>query len=208
MKNPFDKNLDEFGWEREIRKDEARIHRYMSELHNFLDLPGEEEMIIKSLQKNPELIPQKAEPGSLPFSEFFDDYEDDFIYSEEWQKKDGSEIYFQLEKLAYHWNAIFASELKKENMAQGMKITCLYGKLLARSTDLLDINAEDFPALRIAICKRLISDFNKIAGEFNKMEDLEPALKILFETHKSHIHILREKIMSLMDRIREKKDKK
>ena len=58
MPIPNNKNWSEFDWERELRKDDERINSYMNELSKFIDLPGEEDIILKSLQNHSKAVPQ------------------------------------------------------------------------------------------------------------------------------------------------------
>lgn len=205
MKTPSDKNMNEFDWEREIRKDEARINTYLNELNKFLDLPDEENLIMKKLQRNPELIPNNAALSNINFSGFSDDDEEDFISNEELQKKEGADIYMQIQKLAYHWNNVFASEIKPESIPSGMAITCIYGKLLARLADVLDVGQDVLLNLRIALCKRVIADLSELAKHFDKLAEEQPEIKPVLDTHYSQLHIIREKLIDLLSKTREKK---
>lgn len=205
MKTPSDKNMNEFDWEREIRKDEARINTYLNELNKFLDLPDEENLIMKKLQRNPELIPNNAALSNINFSGFSEDDEDDFLSPEELQKKEGADIYMQMQKLAYHWNNVFAAELKPECIPSGMAITCTYGKLLARLADVLDVGQDGLSNLRIALCKRVISELSELAKHFDNLTGEQPEIKPVLDTHYSQLHIIREKLLDLLAKTRDKK---
>ena len=58
------KNWDEYKWEEEIRRDELRINRYFFELVPYMDLPGEEEMVIDQLASQSDLVPVGAANSS------------------------------------------------------------------------------------------------------------------------------------------------
>ena len=198
------KKRSEFEWEKEIRKDEARINAYMKELRNFIDLPNEEEMIMKKMQKQPELIPQNAEWENSHFSEMFDDMDDDVFFSDDWQKKDGADSYILLEKIAYQWCIIQAAELKSELIADGMKIICFLGKVMARTADILDVETEEMPELKIALAKRVISDVNALIGLLKDIAEKNTRLVRVVITHIEHLQGIREKLIDIIEKMREK----
>ena len=47
MTDPFNDGeyRDEFEWEKEIRKDDDRVHDYLAELPRYIDLPDEDKVI-------------------------------------------------------------------------------------------------------------------------------------------------------------------
>ena len=47
MTDPFrdEDSRDEFDWEKEIRKDDDRVHDYLAELPRYIDLPDEDKVI-------------------------------------------------------------------------------------------------------------------------------------------------------------------
>lgn len=202
MKQPPKNNKSEFDWEKEIRKDEARINSYLKELPNFIDLPNEEEMIMKKLQKHPELIPQNVDWDNISFSEMFDDFDDDFFFSDDWQKKEGADVYILLEKLAYQWGVVFASALKKDEMPAGLAIICLFGKILARTADILDIDQEELPNLKIALCKRIVADINRLSGDLSAMSERYKKLSSLINNHQERLKAVREKIIDILEKTR------
>ena len=46
MPGPLKEYWNEFDWERELKKDDARISTYMSELPRYIDLPSEDAVIM------------------------------------------------------------------------------------------------------------------------------------------------------------------
>jgi hypothetical protein len=203
MKQDPQNNKSEFDWEKEIRKDEARINSYLKELPNFIDLPNEEEMIMKKLQKHPELIPQNVDWENISFSEIFDDFDDDFFFSDDWQKKEGADVYILLEKLAYQWGVVFASALKKEEMPAGLAIICLFGKILARTADILDLDQAELPNLKIALCKRIAADINKLSGDLKALSERYKKLSSLIDNHQERLQTVREKILDILEKTRQ-----
>ena len=45
---------DEFAWEKELKKDDRRIEAYMQELPRYIDLPSEDDLIMKRVMEKPE----------------------------------------------------------------------------------------------------------------------------------------------------------
>ncbi|OGV35058.1 MAG: hypothetical protein A2020_11055 [Lentisphaerae bacterium GWF2_45_14] len=198
------KKRSEFEWEKEIRKDEARINAYMKELRNFIDLPSEEEMIMKKMQKQPELIPQNAEWENSRFADMLEDIDDDVFFNDDWQKKDGADSYILLEKIAYQWCVIQAAEIKGELIAEGMKIICLFGKIMARTADILDIEIDEMPELKIALAKRVISDINSLIGILKDTAEKNTRLVRVVISHIEHLQGIREKLIDITEKVREK----
>ena len=53
MSDPFRDGdfRDEFEWEKEIRKDDDRVHDYLVELPRYIDLPDEDKVISKRIRR-------------------------------------------------------------------------------------------------------------------------------------------------------------
>jgi hypothetical protein len=205
MKFPhYNRNWNEFDWEKELRKDEARINTYMRELPRFIDLPDEEDMIMKKLQKNPELVPQNIDLESISFSEFFDDFisDEESFSTEDWRKRKGASVYLALEKLAHQWCIIFATEINQEHQPLGLKIICLYGKLMARCGDIIDLDSEDCLSLKITLGKRICSNINKLIGELREFSEEIPELHIKIESQIMHLQSTREKVLMMLEEFR------
>ena len=65
----------EFDWEKELRKDDERVHTYLRELPKFIDLPQEEALIFQKIQRREELIPHG---GVWPFEQVTEHLDDCF----------------------------------------------------------------------------------------------------------------------------------
>ena len=199
MKAPDNrKNWNEFEWEREFRRDENRIHYYFKVLPYFLDLPGEEDIILKKMKLNPELVSQNDNWDDIAPSLFYDDYEEDIFLSDDWVQKDTAKLYLQLSKLASQWNILFASELKQENLAAGLHITCLYGRALAYAAEMIDADTDEMPAFIICVGKRLHQEINRLAGKMSEMLQPQPELADHISSYVSHLQSLREKLLDLL----------
>jgi hypothetical protein len=196
------RQLSEFEWEKEIRKDEERINSYLNELKNFIDLPNEEELIMEKIFKNNSLIPQNSDLN-ISLSSNNELHEDSafLVPDDEWRRKDGGDIYILIEQLAAQWNTVLATELPADLIITGIKITSIYGYLLARTSDILNLD-EALPALRIALCKRLHSKISEQIGFLHEIAKQAPQLSHTVETHISHIQSIRNKLISLLEKIR------
>ena len=196
---------NEFDWEAELKKDDARISTYMQELPRYIDLPSEDAVIMKHIQDRPELVPFGGDYRDSTLAGLFDsgtDYEEDVAFGEDWQKRDGSEFYIVLGRLAKLWAQYFALLSGHEETTAGMRILALYGKLMARCADIIDMDEEEYPALRIAIVKRLLADVNLQLGEFRTFGSRFPKSTAKTDFHFEHLMLLREKMLNLLEKYR------
>jgi len=201
MKAPENrKNWNEFEWEREFRRDENRIHYYFKVLPYFLDLPGEEDIILKKMKLNPELVSQNDNWDDIAPSLFYDDYEEEqFFLNDDWAQKDNAKLYLQLVKLASQWNILFASELKATALAAGLHITCLYGRALAYAAEMIDADDEEnITAFMLCLEKRLHRELNRIIGKLHELAALQPELKDQLDSYVNHLQSIREKLLDLL----------
>ena len=205
MPGPLKDYWNEFDWERELKKDDARISTYMSELPRYIDLPSEDAVIMKHIQERPELVPFGGDYHDSSLAGLFDsntDYEEDVAFGEDWQKRDGSEFYIVLGRLAKLWAQYFALLSGRDETVAGMRILALYGKMMARSADIIDMDEDEYPALRIAIVKRLLADGNLLLGEFRRFGLQFPRSAARTEFHFEHLMLLREKMLNLLMKYR------
>ena len=89
-----------------------------------------------------------------------------------------------------------------------MRILALYGKLMARSADIIDMDEEEYPALRIAIVKRLLADVNRLLGEFRLFGSRFSGSGTKADFHFEHLMLLREKMLKLLEKYRSHGDGK
>ena len=197
-------NWSEFDWERELRKDDDRISSYMNELSKFIDLPNEEDIILKSLQNHSKPIPQIM---NLSFeqdeqSDDIDSFEDDMFSAGDWRNGGDSIIYTIIEKMASQWSLYLASDIGAENQKQGMRILCYYGKILGRALDVLGVEAELPKNLRIALCKRIASCINELIGELNTIKEKQENLSKEIFSHSQRLKIVLEKVLDISEKLR------
>lgn len=198
------KDWNEFEWERELRKDERRVQYYFSELPHFIDLPEEEEIILKKMKNNPELVSAGDNFEDIGNAMFFDEPEEDLFLSDDWVHKDGAKLYMQLSKLASQWSIAFASELPDSLLPDGLRITCLYGRVLAYMAELLDDEQDEMPGFSICVGKRVHAGINTLIGEFGVMAERCPGLLDEINSYVNHLQSLREKLLDLVSKSRGK----
>lgn len=163
-------NPDEFYWEREFRKDDARIQSCMHEMPSVIDLPEEDELLMKRLQKQPEHAKNTQrieEPGFEDFLDF-----EDILFPENWREREGATIYTRIEHLMKEWGGIYSTQITEKDNTAGIRALCLYGKIMGFSIDLVDAGEDKMPGLKIALCKRIISGINHIVAIINDIENL------------------------------------
>lgn len=212
MPSPLKEQWSEFDWERELRKDDERVNVYFRELPKYIDLPGEDEMIYRKIQRRRDIVPYGMDwPDQMPSRTDLKENESPEAEAErkkwedEWQKREGAAIYIACGRIARAMGALFAektSDPQTENFV--LQTQCLTGKIMARVTDILEMDPEEMPALRIALCKRLHSDFNGIIGlvlESLPEKDAECVEILIFV--RNIAMDCREEVLRIMDHARE-----
>lgn len=209
MTSPLREQWSEFDWERELRKDDERVSSYFRELPDYIDLPGEDEMIYRRIQRKKEPVSHGADwpfhslDGADNDFEGPDDYEDDSPeaeeerrrWDEEWQKREGAATYIHCGKIARELAALFAADIKGSvSSAKLMSALCLTGKIMARTTDLIELEKGELPALRIALCKRLASDANQLLGILNEIPPGRDGLEHVTDL----VHEIREQLLDIL----------
>ena len=199
-------NWDEFDWEKELRKDDERVAAYMDELPRYIDLPSEDAVIMKHLKEKPGLVPPDGDyNGTFLDNIFEDDFESEDDFTEDWQKKDGAEFYIAASRLSRLWAQFFALQSDPKITVPAIKILCLYGKIMARSGDLIDMADDDYVPLRIALVKRLLADVNDLMGLFTFLRETFPDSDECAECADFHFEGLltfREKLFTLLKKYR------
>ena len=163
------KNWNEFSWEKELKKQEICVSKYISELDNYVDLPNESELVLKSLEKQ-KLLNANAINKSELFFEEKDINESFFMESNE--NRDNIKLFTRLGTLASEFNILLAKNKEPNVLISGLKIISLYGKLISNFLDFIDIEEDSLPSLKAAISKRIIASVNIIIGELQKISGI------------------------------------
>ena len=156
----------EFDWEKELRKDDERVHTYLRELPKFIDLPQEEALIFQKIQRREELIPHG---GVWPFeqvTEHLDEEakEEERAFRESWYSREGADIYIACSKLGRGYCMLSVMDPDASGCEDCIRLLAYLGKIMARLMDIIDLAPGELPALRIALSKRILSDINEIIG--------------------------------------------
>lgn len=183
MPSPLKEQWSEFDWEKELRKDDARVNAYFQELPKYIDLPREDEIIYRRLQRQRHLAPQG---GEWPFHDPAEkdpppddarmDEEERKKWDEKWLKREGADSYILCGKLARALCTFFAEKSQSPEISgKVMAALAMVGKMMARCTDLIELEPGELPAFRIAVCKRLADDANTLLGYLDEFrtEDVE-----------------------------------
>ncbi len=196
------RHWNESKWEKEIRRDERRIHSYFGKLSSCLDLPGEEEMIFSQLKSDRDLVPVGCNLESMRswcYSNLADEEED------EAPRRPGGEAVDMLDYLASEWNFALAIYLPIEFQAEALGISCGYGKLLARAIDFIDSDPETEMALKISLGKRVLSDLSEVLSFLKKLRaQLAPEIAVLPEYHTQRLWEVRTVITDLLGSLQNK----
>ena len=170
MTDPFrdGEYRDEFEWEKEIRKDDDRVHDYLAELPRYIDLPDEDKVISKRIRRRGSTWDDDFD--APPDDGYDDDYDDvpeeDFV-----RHRDGSDVYSAASKMAIDLTEYFAEERDQAVARAMMRALTLLGKLMARSLDVLRLEDGELVTFRIALTKRFLADLNELIGEYEKVPD-------------------------------------
>ena len=204
----------EYDWEREIRKDDARLSAYITELPKYIDLPGEDSILMRTIKRR--LGAENQEDwGPVPYDDSAENQDmSPFPGSENWRAADGGPVYHNCSVLARDF-ALGAATCPDEKVRpRVMRILTFYGQLMARSADLIDMSLEvqrsqmeydecEIPVnLRIALVKRLLSFQNKLSRELKLLKEESPDLKAHAEAHLEATGMMHDYLIDLLYSIR------
>ena len=170
MTDPFGDGefRDEFEWEKEIRKDDDRVHDYLAELPRYIDLPDEDKVISKRIRRRGSTWDDDYD---APSDDDYDDDYDDVPEEDFYRNRDGSDVYMAASKMAIDLTEYFAVEKDQTAARAMMRALALLGKLMARSLDVLRLEDGELVTFRIALTKRFLADINELIGEYEKFPD-------------------------------------
>ncbi|MBR4254059.1 MAG: hypothetical protein IKQ16_03120 [Lentisphaeria bacterium] len=159
---------DEFEWEKEIRKDDDRVHDYLAELPRYIDLPDEDKVISKRIRRRGSTWDDDFD---APSDDDYDDDYDDVPEEDFYRNRDGSDVYMAASNMAIELTEYFAVEKDQTSARTMMRALTLLGKLMARSLDVLRLEDGDLITFRIALAKRFLADLNELIGEYEKFPE-------------------------------------
>jgi len=170
MFNDMNNSFDEFFWEQELKKEDAKMHFFMSEIPSVIDLPNEYELLLNKVQKKIEF--------STSFSvfqaddDFFDDFTESEIFAmpEEWKNSKWYVIYSEFERLLENWRLFY---IESDCGIEGIGILCVYAKLISLTVNLINFADDGQVELEKAVSKRIIRHVNTILNILENKKILE-----------------------------------
>lgn len=191
-----DGDMSEFDWERRFREDDEQLSSCMREIPAVIDLPGEDDLLRKRLQRQVSVV-SKPFDWSFSSEDDFMDY-DDILFPDNWRDLPEAEVYDKIEALVRDWCAIYSSQLSSEDNVAGVRALCLYGRLMGFAIDLVDMGSDKPASLKIALCKRVAKDVDRLAGIINSVStDIQ-----LLKDHKERLRETREDVIKLQFQLR------
>lgn len=210
---------NEFDWEREIRKDDARVSAYITELPKYIDLPGEDSILMRTIKRRLGTEKEDDDWGPVPYDESAENQDLlPFAGGENWRAVRGAPVYHNCAVLARDFALGAATCTREELRPRIMRILTLYGQIMARSADLIDMfmekeraaaeyeDAEIPDALMIAVVKRLLSFQNKLAAELRLLEKESPELRAHADAHLEANGMMHDYLIDLLYSIRRNND--
>ncbi len=196
----------EFDWERELRKDDERVHTYLQELPKFIDLPQEDALIYRKIQRREELIPHGGVWNFEQNSEEDDPEarEEENAFRSTWFLREGADVYIGCGKLARSVSSLFVIEPGIAGSEAAMCLLVTVGKTMAEMMDVLRLEPDELPNLRIALYKRISADFNTILGYQNELLKAASGseAQALLLSMNTLVNSLREQIVDALIRTR------
>ena len=201
---------NEFEWEKELRKDDERIHTYFRELPSFIDLPNEDEVIYKRIKRREDLVPHGG-VWPLQIWEQEDPSEEDLDPMTQMRDKallvDAANssallICYKQAKILAMFGVIDPELAKREEV---MRLQCLVGKLIVAWINILNLTSSgELPALRIAMCKRCMATLNAIYGELKKLEPFSTCEESEFYIRHmfSRFGLIRDEVLEMLKKLR------
>lgn len=210
MPSPLKEQWSEFDWELELRKDDARVNAYFQELPRFIDLPAEDEIIYRHIQRKKSLAPTgEPWPVKLPPKEELppeEAEEERKRWDEEWQKRPGASIYILCGRIVRKFCTVFAEKSTgSADSENSIRILCILGRIMARVTDVIELEPGELPALKIALCKRFVADANEILGLIGKLNLTDGETEEILRIAREEVLRLREDALAIISEARGQK---
>ena len=206
MPSPLREHWSEFDWELELRKDDARVNAYFQELPRFIDLPAEDEIIYRHIQRKKSLAPTgEPWPMILPPKEDIPPESDEERkrWEMEWQKRPGARIYILCGRIVRKFCTVFAEKATASADAERtVKILTILGRIMARVTDVIELEPGELPALKIALCKRFVADANEILGLIADLTVIDGEQEEILMLARDEVMQLREDAIGIMTEAR------
>lgn len=202
--DPFSPRKNEFDWERLLREDDERVNKYFNELPRYMDLPGEDNLIVEKIRKDGIPVPEPGRYGDYA-ADFLSDAEGgDFLNPDaERFKREGTDIYLLAGKITRELAIIFSEEKNPFDSRLLARILCILGRIMARSNDIVELVDPEFKSFKIAICKRLGYDINTITGILESLDTSENPEKATATAYAvAELQLMRSRVTNIISRLR------
>ncbi|MCK5844745.1 MAG: hypothetical protein KAG97_08570 [Victivallales bacterium] len=190
------RDMSEFDWEKQLREDDERLVSSMREIPSVIDLPGEDDLLRKRLQLKLSKVRKQVEWEFIGGDDFMD--YDDVMFPDNWRELPEAKVYDGIELLMRHWCAIYSSKLSPKHNALGIQALCVYGRMMGFAIDLVDVAGDKPVPLKVALCKRLAKDLDRMFGIIDSMKIDSGSIK----KHQSRLTETRAKVLRLLFQLR------
>jgi hypothetical protein len=168
--NNRNEKFDEYFWESQLRHEDIKLHSCMQAIPAVIDLPGEDEMLMKRIPKQPEYSVFDSVNNQEFLSDDLFDMEK-ILNSENAKHSEWFKVYSDIDKLMRSWTIYYVEETDNYDI---FRILCLYARLLGLAVNIINYTNEGQINLFKAVSKRMISKLNKIlslieSGDFDSI---------------------------------------
>ena len=208
-------NWTEFEWEKFLRQNDARISVFFQYLPRFIDLPAETEMLEQQINKQ---VPVDAMWQQARFlfgdtgddsssndgifdSEDLDD-EDNGNFIEDWDKREGAEIYISTRQLSHALSILLAESHGRPEALFYTRSLTLLGKMTVLLQIMIEIEPENRVQLRTAICKRIINICTGLFNDFTEFRKNQPWNQEYFQAIIEQLMNMRQESVDLLKKAR------
>lgn len=202
---PNYENWTEFDWERELRRDDERIELYMRELDDFIDLPGEDDLVLGRMRSKPGLVPHETLWDNFSALNIWDGFDpsDDERPQPEYdgtRPRGVAKLYTGVRSMAMQWCGLMPELDNPPSRESCLRLITIFGRIFIRLADVCDMAAGEMPALRIALVKRALARINDLFGEMEGFS--EPLAKRLASTQRGQLHAIRLELVKELESMR------
>jgi hypothetical protein len=169
-----------------------------------MDLPGEEDSIISKLMAQPDLIPANAKSNDAENSlDIFFENEEDLLDITDLKNRRYSDIFLSLHQMSVEWNIILVRDLRQSLRKTGLATTCTFGRLIARSIDIIEIEDAHMNQFKICLLKRILHGINDLLGQISSFSKQQRSLRSKFDSFSHNLHNIREKVIDILHETRQ-----
>jgi hypothetical protein len=193
MKTP--EQPTEFGWEAIFKKDDAQIRKYMAMLPQYIDIPGEDSIILERIEGEEKISSFEYAGWQTDFSE------DEDLLADEWDAGRGTGILKKVAARSRHLLLIQNALISEEDGADAMRAIGIFAIITGRLISAINA-CDESPAFALAHCKRTHEHVNELESMFRKMRSAQPNISRLLDREISALSEISEMISEWIFEIR------